>query len=220
MLHAFNQKNVRRVLTTRTREHKIEKNEDAITSMVFSPLAFMTASAALEILTAVIGEPLAKVVEDRKILGHDVQLWPMLGTATIRCEPDLLVRFDFDRSRPVYVIGEMKWDWRVSESHLADQTRRQREALLGDHADAIPVTFVVTKYRIARPLKNAVQMTWVKVHSQANLLAQSVPKSFAGRWGKEVSAFLHTAEQMSFQGFHIDDFPLSQTQRHLFWIPK
>jgi hypothetical protein len=76
LLHAFNQKNVRRTLLRTETEHSIEKTEDAVTSMVFSPLAFMEPEAALTCLTALIGPEGTGNLLGRMPTEHDVEFWP------------------------------------------------------------------------------------------------------------------------------------------------
>ncbi len=134
MLHAFNQKNVRRVLATSGDEHTNDKNEDAITSMVFTPLAFMSPESALEVMKEIIGEQMVAAVADRRPISHEPSLWPSGlrsrawdGDRLTSCEPDLVVRFEFDAGAPMLLIGEMKWDWRVTPGHLEQETMRQRK---------------------------------------------------------------------------------------------
>lgn len=224
MLHAFNIKNVRRVLATSGDEHTNDKNEDAITSMVFSPLAFMTPEAALRMLEALVGEDLRRETKDRRPVRHEMSLWPTGlvaagwgGSEESRCEPDLVVRFEFDEGRPVLVIGEMKWDWRVSAEHLRQETDRERRSLAGDPSDPVGVVFAITKFPLKEDIRDVVQLTWVNVHGRASFLARREPKTPGGEWGRLVSGFLEQAEQMDFQGFRAGDYPAVEASEPLFW---
>lgn len=224
MLHAFNRKNVRRVLASSGYEHSNEKNEDAITSMVFSPLSFMPPGSALEVLIILIGNRLGSAVNGRIPLRHELQLWPSGLSAPSwdsdcpsRCEPDFVARFDFGHDLPILVIGEMKWDWQTTADHLAIETARQRKALSEIHRDATQIVFTVTKFALATTIKDTTQLTWTAVHRAATILAQRMPDTPEGRWGELVGTFLMRAEQVAFQGFRSSDFERVAATRPIFW---
>lgn len=154
MIHAFNQKNVRRLLVRSRAEHGLEKTEDAVTSMVFSPLDFMSAADALEALCTVTLHDRAEL-SGRRLLRHDLQLWPSGLTAKAwnddghsRCEPDLLAKFEFADGPDLVFIGEMKWDWRMPKDALGAELRREREAVRRLHPRADLVLFVISKHRL------------------------------------------------------------------------
>jgi hypothetical protein len=208
MLHAFNQKNVRRVLTNSRNEHVIGKDEDGVTSMAFSPLAFMTADAAAEVLGEIVGSVFNAASDGRRPRAHEILLWPQglrdtgwEGNRSTRCEPDFIVRFDFDEGSPLAIIGEMKWDWLVGSEHLRAETDRQRRAVKTLYSDAVQIVLTITKRTVQGELPDTVAKTWVDVHRAATALARRNPASAPGRWGRLVADFLAYAEQMDFQGF-------------------
>lgn len=229
MLHAFNQKNVRRVLAAsvhdrQAEEHVNEKNEDGVTSMVFSPLTFMPTPSALEVLLAVIGDPLEAALRGRKVATHDIQFWPSglrttnwQGSQDSRCEPDVLIHLTFTEGRPLTLIGEMKWDWLISADHLSEEIGRQRRAVAVAEPGAEQLVFAITKLRATRPPKGTVLRNWVQVERHARQLERNAAGTIAGRWGALVSTFLRKAKQASFQGFHGSDFEMLHTSTPVFW---
>jgi hypothetical protein len=186
--------------------------------------SFMPTDAALEVMVTLIGTGMESVVEGRTPLKHDLQLWPSglgavswAGVGESRCEPDLLIRFDFDHGPPVLVIGEMKWGWVVKPNHLKDETDRQRRAMAAALPVCVQVVFVVTKFRLGSRLQDATQLTWLQVHRAATGLAQQRHGTPAGRWGSLVSTFLRKVEQIAFQGFHTGDYTSVGLERPIFW---
>ena len=223
MLHAFNQKNVRRVLTTLRDEHVIGKDEDGVTSMVFSPLAFMLAEDAARILHEIASRAIDDAFSGRKPAKHEILLWPQglrdrawTGEGSTRCEPDFLIRFDFDDGPPVAIIGEMKWNWKVDARHLRAETDRQRRAVRDFYPEARQVVLTISKRRILGGVPGAIEKTWIQIHRAATTLARLAPGSPAGRWGQLVADFLALAEQMDFQGFS-GDLPEVELTIPMFW---
>lgn len=213
MLHAFNQKNVRRVLMNVRSDHKIGKDEDGVTSMVFTPLAFMSANAAAAVALEISGPTLADPFQGRIPCAHDIQLWPeglrdrswAETDRQTRCEPDFLLRFDFAAGPQVLLVGEVKWDWNVSSDHIQTEIDRQRRAVAARFPDTTVIVMIaITKYRLRATLTNVVERTWVQLHGAANALRMRDPQSAEGRWGALVGAFLTRAEQIDFQGFTLD----------------
>nr|QQZ48894.1 hypothetical protein JKL49_16545 [Phenylobacterium glaciei] len=76
MLHAFITKRVRRILARDRLEHTNAKNEDAITSMVFSPLAFMEAPQAMAALDQLLDGAVGRRAAGRTVAQHEIHLWP------------------------------------------------------------------------------------------------------------------------------------------------
>jgi hypothetical protein len=195
MLHAFNQKNVRRVLLRQDDEHSVEKTEDAITSMVFSPLAFMSAPDALGCMLGLLGPALMDKIASRVPVGHDFRLWPIglkarawRGEHSTRCEPDLLITFNFERSADLTVIGEFKWDWRMSSDALMRELRRERAAVAAS-LGGDSLQFVITKYAPRFLWRDVPILTWVTV------AARLVALTRAGHgpvrlWAEQVHQFL------------------------------
>ena len=226
MLHAFNLKNVRRVLVSSRVEHANSKDEDGVTSMVFTPLAFMSAEAAASVLGEICGTALAGVFDGREPIHHEVILWPQGlrdtawtdGAGSTRCEPDILIRFDFQVGHSVVLIGEMKWNWMVGTEHLRIETDRQRRAVRAFYPNAGQVVLTITKRLVRQRLDDTVERTWVQVHGAATALARRAPSSPAGRWGRLVADFLSRAEQMDFQGF-TDELPTTDVRNPMFWRP-
>ncbi|RKK04684.1 hypothetical protein EBE87_23080 [Pseudoroseomonas wenyumeiae] len=229
MLHAFNQKNVRRILAAgihgqQAEEHVNEKNEDGVTSMVFSPLVFMPTASALEVLLAVIGNRLRAALRGREVVNHDIQFWPgglrttnWQGGRDSRCEPDVLIRLTFTEGRPLTLIGEMKWDWLISAEHLSDEIQRQRSAVRMAEPDAEQLVFAITKLRATRPPEGTELRNWIQVERNARQLERNSADLVAARWGALVSTFLRKAKQASFQGFHSSELETLHTSTPVFW---
>lgn len=210
MLDAFNIKNVRRVLAPRSHEHLNQANEDAITSMVFTPLRFMTAKAAFECLGLML-PGLDDCRRGRNLKDHKVEFWKTglqaqgwAGIPHTRVEPDLLVRFWFDGGAPLTVIGEMKWDWDIALDALETEVRRQRDAVAGAQRDDTLFSFVLL--RQLRPTRNTspwnCAIDWFSVHRDLSRALRS--GEFASgpvwEWLSSVSAFLIRAERATFSG--------------------
>jgi hypothetical protein len=224
MLHAFNQKNVRRVLAQRADDHVNDKNEDGVTSMVFSPLEFMPTAQVLEVLQAVVGASLRDAIGGREVIAHDLRFWPSglraagwSSDGESRCEPDLLVRLTMAEGRPLTLVGEMKWDWMIAADHLAEEMQRERSAVSQEQPDAKLLVFAITKARIAKAPPHTVLRTWVQVQHEAKMLHRHAPLSIAGKWGDLVSTFLAKAKQASFQGFHVPDQVRLPRTTPVFW---
>ncbi|TFF27384.1 hypothetical protein E3C22_02695 [Jiella endophytica] len=225
MLHAFNQKNVRRVLMHVRSDHKIGKDEDGVTSMVFTPLAFMSAKAAAAVALEISGPTLADAFQGRTPCAHHIQLWPeglrdrswAETDRQTRCEPDFLLRFDFEAGPQVVLVGEVKWDWNVSSDHIQTEIDRQRRAVAAHYPDATAMVMVaITKYRLRATLANVVERTWVQLHGAANALRTRDPQAAEGRWGALVGEFLTRAEQIDFQGFTLTN-EVSTPNEPVFW---
>ena len=206
MLHAFNIKNARRILHPKSSEHSIEKSEDAVTSMVFTPLTFMAPVEALASLTAFLGDASRLTVAGRKPVQHTVELWPgglvarsVDGDHLTRCEPDLLVTFEFDRGDPVAFIGEMKWGWSMSAADLRVELDREIEAVKRHQPEATQVVFVISQYDY-RPMTDVTLLNWKAVSSRLKILARHGPATASSRWAELVCTFLERADQFGFSG--------------------
>lgn len=207
MLHAFNQKNVRRLLMRSQDEHTNEKSEDAVTSMVFSPLAFMTPVAALQVLTSVVGEPHTRVIGGRVPVRHTFELWPQgllarsaSADGMTRCEPDLVSTFEFEEGPDVTFIGEMKWDWKMAKADLAQELRRESEAL-SKRQTGYQIPFVISKYRTVREIEGAPIVTWMDVAHRLVSLSRRVQDGPVAAWSTLVRVFLEKADLVPFSGF-------------------
>lgn len=208
MLHAFNQKNVRRVLTHPRRDHAIAKNEDGVTSMVFSPLVFMPPASSIAVLQEIVGRELVIAVAGREPIACDLTFWPSDlravgrdGVGATRCEPDFIATLDFQSGASIIVVGEIKWDWAVPTDQLQQQLDRQLEAVAHQYPGVIVIMLTITKQLPTPPLTGTTQRSWIDVHRAAATLAQGAPGAPEGHWGTLVAEFLRRAEQMSFQGF-------------------
>jgi hypothetical protein len=195
VLDAFVKKNVRRILLTRTAEHQNDKNEDAITSMVFTPLRFMSAENALSCFQLIFPE-LDKLTCGERAESAKIELWPSLKHLKRRVEPDLLAKFRFSRREPLTLVGEMKWD----SEPTPEQVQRETGAA-GDGA----YIFVIVKKRRGHTKDslgcNRV-LTWTEVHSQIFEARKRFPNnSPVFIWTTLVSDFLSRAEQLIFTGF-------------------
>lgn len=206
MLHAFNIKNARRVLQPKASEHSIEKSEDAATSMVFTPLTFMTPGEALDSLAAFLGDVARLPIAGRVPIRHTVDLWPggLLarsadGDHLTRCEPDLVVTFEFDQGPSVIFIGEMKWGWSMPAADLWIELDREIQAIKRHDPQAVQVVFVVSQYAYG-PMSQVTLLTWKRFSSLLRPLARRAPETAASRWADLVCTFLERADQWGFAG--------------------
>lgn len=213
MLHAFVIKNARRIFLPRQAEHQVEKAEDAATSMVFSPLTFMTAPEALKCLTAMLGAHGISAVRNRRPIGHVVELWPggltarsAQGEGKTRCEPDLVVTFRFSSGPSLAFIGEMKWGWPMPVGDLRIELDREIEAVSAKDPKAEQVVFVVSKYQYP-PIEGVTLLTWRTVFSRLRPLISSTSEAASSHWADLISRFLAQAGEFGFSGF-----PISQVQ--------
>jgi len=136
MLDAFNKKHVRRILARSGTEHSNEMNEDAITSMVFTPLRFMERNKALSCFKVILGSHLSDRLQSRVVASFSLELWPRgiriasnIVAKETRCEPDLVAHIHFDEGPPLVLVGEMKWDSSSSETVLEGEIKREQAAL-------------------------------------------------------------------------------------------
>jgi hypothetical protein len=227
MLHAFNQKNARRIFLARHDEHDNQKAEDAATSMVFSPLAFMTAAEALTCLAVVLDGAAIAAINGRAPIGHRLELWPqglVAGssedlTLLSRCEPDLVITFDFAEGSPVAFIGEMKWDWPMGQEELAIELRRESEAVRRSTPTARQVLFVVSKKRY-RPIPGVTMLTWREFAGRLALIEKREPRVPSSIWAGLVRTFLAVANQHTFTGFPSVSQTPEWSKRPAFWEPK
>ncbi|WP_406851793.1 hypothetical protein WEU32_10060 [Brevundimonas sp. BH3] len=225
MLHAFNIKNARRVLQPKASEHSIEKSEDAATSMVFTPLTFMTPGEALDSLEAFLGDAASLPIAGRGPIRHTVDLWPggLLarsadGDHLTRCEPDLMITFEFEQGPSVIFIGEMKWGWSMPAADLRIELDREIEAIRRHDPHAVQVVFVISQYAYG-PMNQVTLLTWKRFSSLLRPLAHRAPVTAASRWADLVCTFLERADQWGFAGIP-QTYPLEAWSRHVaFWRP-
>ena len=206
MLHAFNIKNARRVLQPKASEHSIEKSEDAATSMVFTPLTFMTPVEALNSLEAFLGDAARLPIAGRVPIRHTVELWPggllahsVDGDHLTRCEPDLVITFEFEQGPSVIFIGEMKWGWSMPAADLRIELNREIQAVKRHQPQATQVVFVVSQYAYG-PMSQVTLLTWKRFSSLLRPLARRAPETAASRWADLVCTFLDRADQFGFAG--------------------
>lgn len=222
MLHAFNQKGVRRIFDRSEDEHGVEKTEDAVTSMVFTPLAFMPAKEALQCLQLVIGAPSRNVVGDRVPSSHSVELWPRGLQATSSegsltgCEPDLVASFSFDEEVVIFV-GEFKWEWRPSHEALATQLKRQRAAIKRSTHSPI-CQFALGKYASAPRVAGVPFIRWIDVVARLRSFLKDSHPSVASTWAQLVATFLEKADVTTFGGFPcLQHVPADWRRDPAFW---
>ena len=205
MLHAFTQKNARRIFQARASEHKPEKSEDAATSMVFSPLAFMGATDALECLVTVLGPPSREAVAGRRPIDHEVTFWPQgqapswNGDGLTGCEPDLVVHFTFDDGSDLLFVGEMKWNWAMEASALAREVQRERVAMKSLFPNTPQMGFVIAKRAYAQT-PGVTTLTWKAFDSRIAALSRRSARSPSSIWAKLIRDFLAAADEWGFSG--------------------
>lgn len=224
MLHAFNQKNARRIFERSNNEHTNNMTEDAVTSMVFSPLAFMTASDALNALVAIVGQAHADVVAGRTAKSHDLSLWPTglsasqwHGDSVSGCTPDLMAIFEFGTGPPAIFIGEMKWDWSMKGDELDREIARQQEAVRGARPDADQIRFVIAKRRPALAASDVLTISWIEVANRLGALERSRSPGPCVTWARLVGAFLDKADVRVFQEFSVTKPSDSWSDNRAFW---
>lgn len=209
MLDAFNKKGVRRVLSRSGIEHSNEKNEDAITSMVFTPLRFMERTQALKCFEVIFGRKLSDRLKSPVLASFLLELWPReLRTTSnklakeTRCEPDLVVRIGFTKGPSLLIVGEMKWDSYPSKTELENEINREKAALQSENPNADIWIFSLVKYKKAGFDDLPCHMlSWTEFHRKLNECRNDAPPASAYRtWIEDVSAFLTLAEQTIFTG--------------------
>ncbi|ARW15959.1 hypothetical protein [Komagataeibacter europaeus] len=215
MLHAFNHKGVRRILASRHDDHTNDRNEDAITSMVFSPLTFMRTEDVWTIIRNLLGLNMPDRYQTQTPTTHEIRLWPKglkakssNGVFVSRCEPDVVMRFPMVDLPTLTITCEMKWTWAIHPDDLLREIRREREAVQRDHPH--DATLLVALTQAADPIRDAdvVNMRWAHVHGVARHLGRASGPSQVQEWGKQISTFLEKAGQVSFGGFTIDPVDL------------
>lgn len=209
MLDAFNKKNVRRLLVTRTSEHIPQRNEDAITSMVFTPLRFMQFADAHKCLELLFNERFPHGDGCSSAIQQlDIELWPRIRNPQVGvCEPDLVVKIHYVTDCRIILVGEMKWEWRLSASDLNAQLRRQKEATEHAEPDAKVFPFAIVSYKTHEHGNCEFPVfTWKDVHRQLQL-PRHISSLIVRRWCESITEFLHKAEQTVFAGFSLDYLP-------------
>lgn len=227
VLDAFNIKNVRRVLSPKGRERSNNANEDAITSMVFTPLRFMSAEAAFDCLQLIL-PGLDRHLRGRVVASHKVELWPSGLTAPgwgdnahTKVEPDLLARFSFTDGSALSVIGELKWDWEMKRSDLEAEVTRQRIGIERYRPGDEQFSFVLLKRpipdRTASPWNCAID--WFGLHRTMSgyLRAGTHAGGPVWEWLTSVSAFLVLAERATFSGISGQYGPIPNIQGPIFY---
>jgi hypothetical protein len=185
----------------RSRYYKTISNDplnlNAITSMVFTPLKFMSAGEAFACLTAILPN-LKKIAGKRSIQSLKIDLWPSGWQATsissdrkTRVEPDLTAELQFTCDPPIFLVGEMKW----GSPFTAGQIGRERESV-GENG----YVFAVVKNRgtLTREGLGCDELrTWKEVHRSAldagKYFAAGSPSQ---SWGTLIAEFLELAEQL------------------------
>jgi hypothetical protein len=215
MLDAFITKNVRRVLGT-SKEHTSDKNEDAITSMVFTPLRFMAPGEALKCLRAVVPSIAEVALARGSPIDQNVTLWPpglkargWGGPGQTRVEPDLVAEFTFptsgSRTAKLVIVGEMKWDWDIDAVRLRKELNRERNALKASGTTLF--VFAVVKRQRSTPQELGCDdvLTWVDCHRNLEgFLRREAGDEASLRWARLVVRFLTLAERSTFTGFKND----------------
>jgi hypothetical protein len=197
-------------------------DEDAITSMVFTPLRFMEPEEALNCLTLILTRQLADLTRSRRVSAFSLEFWPK-GLRSIsatgakkRCEPDLVARLEFSEGPPVIIVGEMKWDSYPSKADLEAQIVRERNAIKEDNPKAEILMFALVKskkkYMEGEGFNRAACQVfeWTEFHQLLNryLSTSSAHDSARRRWASDISEFLVRAEQTIFTGIKEQYGPL------------
>ncbi|MGA0601524.1 hypothetical protein ACO2Q3_12545 [Caulobacter sp. KR2-114] len=213
MLHAFITKKVRRILGRDGHEHTNGKDEDAITSMVFTPLTFMEAGEAFAALDQLLGGALGQHSDANLPRRHTVHLWPsgllapsVEGDELTGCEPDLVVVFEFEVGRRLVVIGEMKWDWKMAPAALDREVAREKVAVRSRWPGE-QLAFVLSKYPYRVRHRGFEALTWLDASSRLEQMEATAEQRASGRWAILVRSFLALADVVGFGGFPLEALP-------------
>ena len=193
MLDAFIKKGVRRIFLARATEHLNNKNEDAITSMIFTPLRFMSPPDALECFSAILPK-LQQRVEARQAKALKLELWPSVPMKNNWVQPELKANIKFTDGTSLTLIGEMKW-----ESFLSSEQIQKYERIKWD---AFVFAIVKNPGFVDAGLKCEVY-TWKQVHGRVeNLIRDTRVSEQVRQWAELAANFLKIAEQLVFSGFN------------------
>jgi hypothetical protein len=206
MLDAFIRKGVRRILARNGRN----MDEDAITSMVFTPLRFMEPEQALNCLRLILTKQLADLTRSRRVSAFSLELWPKglhsisATGADTRCEPDLVATIQFNEGSPLIIVGEMKWDSYPSKTELEAQIVRERNTIKAANPNAAILMFAFVKFKK--------QYMGGERHQALNRYLSTTPAQefVRRRWASDISEFLVRAEQTIFTGIKEDCGPLPE----------
>jgi hypothetical protein len=196
-------------------------DEDAITSMVFSPLRFMEPEEALNCLKLILTRQLAHLTRSRRASAFSLEFWPKglrsisAAGARTRCEPDLVATVEFNEGQPIIIVGEMKWDSYPSKADLEAQIVRELNAIKEANPKAEILMFAFVKFK-----KQYVEgdefsradcqvFEWTEFHQALHRYLTSPQQDSAQRrWASDVSKFLIHAAQTIFTGIKEDYGPL------------
>lgn len=210
MLDAFNRKGVRSILAPRSPGARAQ-NEDAITSMVFTPWRYMAASDVLSAIDIVLGPVVRRQIGERSIDAVEVLLWPAGLSAVAgdreekrRREPDLVVRLEGAPGYELVIVGEMKWDLYPPATDLAEQVNQQRKAIRGWRGRACDISsFALVRSEKPEYARLGVAvLSWTELHRRLAAFCRADGSPSAVRtWAADVARFLTLAERAIFTGF-------------------
>jgi hypothetical protein len=224
MLDAFNRKGVRKILAAHnSEEHTNDKNEDAITSMVFTPLRFMTPQDAFKSLELAFCKK-NPWIRTGTVSSFSINLWPRRyrTQAGSRCEPDFVAEIGFENEYPLIIIGEMKWD--AGTAQLEEQMKKQRMAVRTEFektflaADFYSLALVKDKKGLQDIGKDAVVVTWASLLEHLRHFSGEHEDSRARwqMWAKEIVEFLGRAELSIFEGM-TGEYPFVHVEENFFY---
>jgi hypothetical protein len=179
--------------------------------MIFSPLQFMPPGEAIKCLTAILPDSkLQSRIDRREVASVDISFWPSGRRAASNNSdkmtsvvPDLEIRLAFTSGPSLLLVGEMKWESRLT----SDQIKREREGAKKEN----PYIFVIVKNKGSHEketLKCDALYSWKEINSNicySNIRHDSIKyNSPSYRWAALVTEFLKLAEQLVFSGFSFD----------------
>jgi hypothetical protein len=158
---------------------------------------------------------LVDLTRSRRVSSFSLKFWPVglhsnstIGAKTTRCEPDLVMSFEFNEGPPVVIIGEMKWDSYPSKAQLEAQIFRERNAIKEGNPKAEILMFAFVKFKKQYMKGEGFHRAgcqvfeWTEFHQVLNRYLGAYPAqdSAQRRWAGDISEFLIRAEQNIFTG--------------------
>jgi hypothetical protein len=229
VLDAFIKKGVRKIVLSQPDEHAHAHNEDAITSLVFSPIRYMETNDAMRTFKIfLLEEEFGVLYAARRVVSVSLDLWPRSfratssnGGAITRAEPDLLLKLSFSDGTNAAVVGEMKWEWELPLSEIQSQINREVSAVQAALPGFEVFSFgIVTSWRNDFAHLNSKIITWTEFHRR--LQAATVtnkPDDPVAHWASDVCKFLTKANLTVFNGFRLSYGWTPPSNAEIFYRP-
>lgn len=216
MLHAISQKKTnlyRRYLGHRGPEDGRVMEEDEITSLIMTPLTFMSHEAVGEFWRKLLPEECTNEAHVR-CEGSKMTFWPSRSANGRRIEPDLLIKLDWMDGQQTVLLVEFKW--RAGLSGQEQLHRQWKEFLTCEERKNAFHLFIAPEVSagvIARTSNDVwgerlVLCSWHKVAKVMYELSRSASGALRD-WAHQVQIVLSMLKMVPFSGFG-DDLANSQ----------